>query len=259
MGKKLKSVLPIAAAVIGNAIAPGVGASIGSGLGTLASGGGIKNALLAGVGSSIGSSIGGSLTSKTIGSSLGIGGAAASTAGSLPWQTATNVIGQSTLPWAVASNSLGSIGSTIANTNLGSALGSFYGSNLATNALSEEEQKPKATAAADSQTAPLTPFQPKQEPQKDVPLSLSSLGSLTNAQQGSNLANQGVYGGGNGPDEQSYFMNLVNRRLVDESGNVDSDTSELLPIELSYLKRLGLGGYGNSRDLLEAMSKWKAA
>ena len=41
---------------------------------------------------------------------------------------------------------------------------------------------------------------------------------------------------------------------------IDSITNEInsLPgVESSYLQKLGLGGYNNSNDLLEAISKWK--
>jgi hypothetical protein len=235
--KKFKKIaLPIVGAIAGSAL-PGVGtalgASIGSSLGTLASGQGLQNALLAGAGNYVGASIGGSLFPQTLGQSLpfdavgGIGG------------TVADVFG-------------GQAANTLMNTSIGGALGGYYGSSLAQNSFGKQgEPTPQAPAGPD-------PFKPKREDQKDAPPSISGMGALTPEQQSTGLATQGVYGGGNGPDEQAYFANLINRRLVDESGGV-SDMSALKPIERSYLDRIGLGGYGNSMSLLEAMSKWRPA
>lgn len=102
------------------------------------------------------------------------------------------------------------------------------------------------------------PFAPSRQAQKELPSSLQGFGSLSPDQQASNIATQGTFGTGLGPQEQDYFLNLVNRQLVDETGGVQ-DLNTLNPIQNSYLSNLGLGGQSNSRNLLEAISKWKAA
>lgn len=152
----------------------------------------------------------------------------------------------------LGSAAVNAVGGNIANTSLGALAGGFAGNSIAS---SFAPQGVKGTQAAIGQP---TPFSPKQDNPAALPPSLSTLGGLTPIQQASNVATGGVYGGGNGPDEQSYFTNLINRQLVDQTGKV-SDLSTLNPIENSYLQQIGLGGYGNSQDLLKAISKFKPA
>lgn len=189
----------------------------------------LKAAGLAYAGSQVGNAVGGSL--GTVGSAFGDGA------------DVENTI-SSKLGNFVGSDTANTIGADIATTGIGKSLGQFAGNSIS-NSLS-----------APTPSTPSTPaFTPSQADAAAVPASLSSLSTLTLPQQASNVATQGVYGGGNGPDEQSYFANLVNRQLVDKSGNV-SDISTLDPIEKSYLSQLGLGQYSNSNDLLKAMSTW---
>lgn len=236
--KVKKYALPTIGAVLGSAILPGVGTSIGAsigagtgaaiggGLGGLAAGQSPSQALMTAGGSYLGSGIGSAIFPSSIGSALG------SSVSSGLGSTATNAI----------------LGSSI-----GGTLGAAYGSGLGNGGES-------FLGGGNMPNAPATiqPFKPTQQSQKELPSSLSAFGSLSPDQQSSNIATQGVYGGGNGPQEQEYFLNLVNRRLVDESGNT-SEQNTLKPIEQSYLQRLGLGGYGNTNNLLEAITKWKAA
>lgn len=156
---------------------------------------------------------------------------------------------KNTLGPSIGSSVANAVGSTVANTSLGSILGGYIGSNVADAISPQKSSNPTGQNAS-------TPFQPTQQSQASLPVSLQGLGGLTPMQQASNIATGGVYGGGQGPDEQSYFTNLVNRQLVDQTGKT-SDISTLNPIEQSYLKQLGLGGYGNSTDLLQAISKFK--
>lgn len=144
------------------------------------------------------------------------------------------------------------VGGTIANTGLGALGGGFAGNSLASSLAPENMKGRQAVAASGLPPA----FQPSQQAQSSLPMSLQSLGGLTPMQQATNVATGGVFGGGQGPDEQSFFTNLVNRQLVDSSGKVNN-LSTLNPIENSYLQQLGLGGYGNSTDLLQAISKFK--
>lgn len=207
-----------------------LGAALGSGVSSYTSNHNIGQALAAGLGSYAGGQIAGNLAPN-----LGTVGSTAFN--SLPGGTATNL-------------ALNAIPGEVANTSIGSIIGSNVGSDIGSNAFAKQ---PTPQFAADASPPP---FNPSQEEQQSTPASLTGLGSLTSDQQSTNLANQGTYGSGNGPEEQSYYLNLLNRRLVDSGGNT-SDASNLKPIEQSYLQRLGFGGYNNSRNLLEAISRWR--
>lgn len=240
--KKIKrAILPTVGAILGSAILPGVGTALGSGLGSLASGADLKGALLSAGGAYAGSAIGGNL--------FGAGGSVGNlgTVGSL-------LSGASNVGPQFISGIGTNLGAILGNAQIGSVLGGFAGSQYAENAMKDSEAKPQQLPAA----AGPDPFKPKQEAEKALPSSLSGFASLTPEQRTSALATQGVYGGGIGPQEQEYFLNQMNRKLVDPMGST-SDISGLAPIERSYLERLGLGGYGNTSSLLEAMSKWSYA
>lgn len=240
--KFLQNSLPTIGAIIGTSILPGIGTGVGAGLGEtgkdLAEGQGLGASLkqggLAGVGAYAGNALG-----DTLGGTLG---------------RTVGDIGVSNLPTgALGSYALNALPSSIANSSIGSIIGGSAGMNLASNAM---EPKRSSQETSPLSSTNVTPFTPSQQDEQQTPASLTSLGSLTDAQKSSTLASQGVYGGGNGPEEQSYFTNLLNRRLVDSGGNT-SDLSGVSPIEQSYLQKLGISGYGNSKDLLEAISKWK--
>ncbi len=233
MGHSLERIARYAAPIVGGLIGGPLGAAAGGAVagglgGNAPNGGGIagalRGALTAGAGSAIGGAIAPSLGNMgTVGGTLG----------------------------STASNALGS---TIANTGISNILGGYAGNSIAGSLADSlfpsqsdaEAPKPQAESA----------FSPSRQAQLDLPGSLAGYSSLTPDQQSSNLATQGVYGGGNGPQEQSYFQNLINRRLVDDSGNVDQNINDVSPIERSYLSQLGLGGSGNTSSILEAMSRW---
>jgi len=230
-GKIFKKVKRFALPAIGGII----GGPVGAGLGSLAAGGSIKDALLSGVGTYAGSSFGNSL----FGASGSIGNAG--TIGEL-FAGASNV-GPQFLNTGLGS----SIGASIANTGIGAAVGGFAGSQFAGNAMPDDMPEMAAAPAGPA------PFMPKQEEEQSAP---SSLAGLTPLQQSTNLATQGVYGGGTSPQDTSYFLNMMNRRLVDPAGKVN-EQNNFAPIETSFLDRLGLGGMKNSSSLLEAISKWR--
>lgn len=246
----LSKVVPIAAAFI-----PGIGPLASAAITAADSyGAGAKplRALEAGglnyAGNAIGSSIGNSLFPQTVGSELGGGVQAAGTAA-----TAANSIGP--FSFGDTGSSIGNfVGNTVANKSIGGALGGIAG-NIATSGLTAPQPQQQQAQADPNSLLPAA-FSPKNNPQLQLPGSLSGLSSLTPDQQTSNLATQGVYGGGLGPQEQQYFTGLVNNQLVDPSGKV-GNTSSLSPIENSYLGQLGFGGYSNSNDLLGAISNWQ--
>lgn len=238
MGKTIKTILPTVATVAGAYFGGPVGAAAGNSLAHVATGDSLSNSLKSGAltygGSEIGGAIGDKLGLGTIGSNFGSGANVENNIAN----AAGNFIGQ---------DSANALGGVIANTGIGTAAGGFAGNSLA-DSLSPSKTEPSGVA----------PFSPVRADQQNIPESLKGFGSLDANQQASNIATQGVYGQGNGPEEQGYFNNLINRTLVDPTGKVN-DISSLSPIDNSYLQKLGLGGYSNSNDLLEAMSKWKAA
>lgn len=240
IGKLLGSF--VAPLVGGLAFGP-IGAAVGSGAGTLASGGSIKDALISGGLSFAGGKIGGKLFPDAIGSSF----------------SPSNVAGPYTMPGvsALGSSAANAIGANIANTSIGSVLGTYAGNKFADNLTAPQEQA--GDFGPDLSLAPETvepePFAPKQDAQLSLPGSLTGFSSLDPAQLSSNLATQGVYGGGLGPEESAYFRNLINRRLVDETGMVDPDLSEINPIENSYLSQMGITG-SNPTSILEALSRY---
>jgi hypothetical protein len=222
--KKFKKfILP----AIGAVIAGPIGAAAGSAVSSYTSNHNIGQALAAG----FGSYAGGQIAGNVLGPSLG-------TVGSTAFDG---------LPSNALSNfALNSIPGELANTSIGSVIGSSVGSDLASNTFASSPSGPSGPAQ----------FTPQQGDPGETPASLTGLGSLTNDQQSTNLANQGTYGSGNGSQEQQYFLNLLNNKLVDESGHTN-DLGTLKPIEQSYLQKLGFGGYGDTSSLLEAISKWK--
>lgn len=190
----------------------------------------------------LGSKIGGSL-----GANLGtVGGAGA---GNSLATAASNGFGSLLGPTAgiAAGNAI----SNIAGTSIGAAIGGMAGENFGNQYNSSQlpAKKPMVSNGPD-------PFNPVQANAAAVPGSIAGMSNLTPTQQSTGLANQGTYGGGLGPEENSYFLNLENRKLVNPNGSTNP-LSSLQPIENSYLAKLGLGGYGNPTSLLQAISQWK--
>lgn len=244
MGNIFKAAAPIIGGIVGGP----VGAAIGGAAAGATGGGGLKGALIGGAtgyaGNVVGSSIGSSLSSslgKVGGTSLG--SLSSNSAGPYSFGNLGSVAGNS-------------IGNTVANTSIASALGSYAGNSIA-DSVGSSLFPQESMQDTSSDMGQAKPFQAARNAQLTTPNSLSGFDSLDDQQQGTNLATQGTYGGGLGGEEQSYFTNLINRRLVDDAGQVDSDLSEINPIEKSYLSQLGLN-QDNPQSLLEALSKWKA-
>lgn len=236
MGKALDTISNYAVPIIATAITgnPAIGAAA-AGANSYRQHGDIGSALFSAGGSYLGSQVGGSL----LGDTGSVGGAINDTFGT--------TIGQS-IPGNTVSNWIGNVAPSLATSSLSSAIGGFAGNSLAEGLVPPKD-------STQSESAGPAPFNPTRAADQSAPTSLTGFGALNPQQQSSNLATQGVYGGGNGPDEQNYFMNLMNHRLVDQSGGV-GDISNINPIENSYLSQLGLGGYSDSKNLLEAMSRW---
>lgn len=193
----------------------------------------------------------GSALASAGGSYLGanIGGALAGNVGGTVGNAVNSALGPE-----IGSVAGQALGSNIIGANLGATLGSFAGGHVGGDLASS--LVPQKTKNPTGESAGPAPFKPTRAGAlNNAPL---NLGGLTDIQQGTNLASQGVYGGGTGPEEQNYFLNLINRRLVDDSGNVDSDFGDINPTENSYLAQLGLGNKKTPNDLLQAISTWRA-
>lgn len=174
---------------------------------------------------------------------------------------AGNAVGSELGSNAFGNTSLGNLTSSAQNAfedSTGLAFGSTIGGALGTQA---------GGAVGDSVTNSLNPtqpdlggtgvpgFSPSKQPSMGLPQSLSQFGSLDPTQQATNIASKGVYGGGNGPDEQNYFLNLINRQLFDPSGNVAANTNNLAPVDMSYLNQLGISG-STPTDYLKGISQY---
>jgi hypothetical protein len=229
---------PLAGAALGSVV-PGIGtafgAALGSGLQAGISSGNPVSGLLAGGGSLLGGELLGGATGGLFGETPAnaLGGAfGGDTVGSFAplGSFAGNVLGSSTL-------------GSIAGSSLGSSFGSQLGDKL-------NPQTPDSSASGPAA------FQATRSPQMGLPQSLSQFGGLDPFQQATNIAAKGMYGAGNGSNENSYFLNLINRQLVDDGGNVGG-MDKLNPAESGYLSQIGLGGYNNSNDLLKGISQYQ--
>ena len=223
------------APIVLSAINPALGAAY-SGLNSFGETGNVGSSLARAGGSYVGGQLGsayGAGTGGTVGNAL---------------NTALgDTLGSAVLP---------SLGGKILGANLGSTVGGFLGSSVGADLASSLVPQKTANNVGEG-VASTAPFKASRAAPMEAPASIKGLGSLTDTQQSSNIATGGVYGGGQGPDEQNYFLNLINRRLVDDSGNVDSDFSDIGGVENSYLAQLGLGNKKNPNDLLSAISSWR--
>lgn len=91
-----------------------------------------------------------------------------------------------------------------------------------------------------------TPFKPKRPNEVAKPYDLFSksvggqtFSTLSPEQQRSYLATEGTYGAGLGDTEKNYYMNMLQRNLISDSGQL-GDMNSLSPIERNYLTRQGL-------------------
>lgn len=231
MGKRGGGFGSIIGSVLGGLAGGPVGAAIGSGLGTVATGGTPQQALLGAAGGLAGGAL--------LGGALGPAGTVASSLGS---------VGLGGVAQALPASLAGSSVSGLA----GQALGQQLGQSLAT----EPERRASGvlpTAITGQQTA--EPFNPQRPASMALPSSLSDLGGLSDIQQSTAIATKGVEGGGVGGEGQNYFLNLLQRRLVDQGGNL-AGYEQVNPIEEQFLQqRMGFQFSPNTRSLLEAIAR----
>lgn len=198
--------------------------------------------LISGAASGLGSYAGGELLGPEL---SGLGSSASNAAGAVTpgflGQTFGSTFGD------FAGNAIGSqtLGN-IAGSSIGGSLGQSVGKNIG-ESISPTQPDLGGTGVAG--------FSPSKQPALGLPQSLSQFGNLNPNQQATNIASQGVYGGGNGPQEQNYFLNLINRQLFDNSGNVAANTNGLAPVDMSYLNQLGISG-SSPTDYLKGISQF---
>lgn len=218
---------------LGTAGLGAIGSGIGSGLATGVETGNPVAGLGAGVLGGAGSYAGSELLGPALG---GLGGS-------------TNAVSGAAEPGLLGQSLGGFAGNATAGSLAGSAVGGSIGSDIG----GQAGQMLNPMASGGGQSTP--GFSPSMSPQAGLPQSLSQFGSLSPNQQASNIATKGVYGGGNGPDETNYFLNLLNRQQYDQGGNLGSSTNAS-PVEQSYLSQLGISGYNDPTSLLKGISQY---
>lgn len=141
-------------------------------------------------------------------------------------------------------------------------------SQLPNNYSNDSKTSAPAASAAPSASLPppdlgsvSQPFTPKRPDAAVQPFGLfnSSAGgqqfsTLDPTQQRSYLATQGSQGGGIGDDAKNYYLNLLQRNLIDENGQQQNMNTALLPVERNYLSTLGLPT-DNTQDFFQALQK----
>lgn len=144
------------------------------------------------------------------------------------------------------------IGALVNTFNTGTAVGKFFNSQQAPTASTPEMPTPSLGAVEQ----PFTPTR-GDEPTKPFDLFSRDVGgqafnTLDPMQQRSYLATQGSQGGGIGDEEKNYYLGLLKRNLIDESGQMQNMNTALLPVERNYLSRLGLPT-DNTTDFFRAL------
>lgn len=250
-----KSIWDTIAPVLGSVAAIGLGQPelLGPEFASLGLGAGGAAAIGSGVGSGLATGV--ETGNPIAGLGAGVLGGAGSYAGSTLLgpelsglgSTANNVSGGTT-PGLLGQN----LGSWAGNATLGNLAGGAIGGDIGSSVGAQAGQMINPMSAGNSSPQG---FQPSMSPSVGLPQSLSQFGSLSPNQQASNIATKGVYGGGNGPDETNYFMNLLNRQQFDQNGNLGQSTN-VSPIEQSYLSQLGISNYSNPTGLLQGISQY---
>lgn len=225
--KIFKKVLPIAATVAGYALGGPAGGAAGSALGTKLAGGSNTQALLAAGGSYLGG--------RYLGSGSG------DVAGNLSQYGVTRSIADSLAGTSLGGISYPALTGSLTGMGIGGAVG---GAAIAPEVASGSTAIPSFENINISRPGEMS-----------LPGGMESLGGLSDRQKATNLATRGVEGGGLSPTERDFYINLQQRRLQDDQGNL-ADISELTPIEQTYFKQgLGLQFQPNTRSILESLAR----
>lgn len=237
---------PVAGAALGSIIpglGTGIGAALGAGLGSGVSTGARTGNPLSGALAGLGSAGGSFLGSQFLGPELaGLGSGTSEISGGATPGFLGQTFGDTFGDFAgnsISNQTLGSLAGGAAGSSIGSSAGSMAGGML--NSPNSGNQMSFG-------------FTPSAQQAQGLPQSLSQFAGLSPNQQASNIATKGVYGGGNGPDETNYFMNLMNRSLF-SNGSMASDTSGINPTQMNYLNQLGVSG-SSPTDLAKGISSY---
>ena len=112
------------------------------------------------------------------------------------------------------------------------------------------------TLLSNTQTTPTTSTTASRPDAMQLPDSLRALQGLTEGQQRSAIATDALYGLGADQGARNYYLNMLQRSLVDDQGNVGA--FDVLPIESNYLQSLGLP-ISSAQDFLSGLARLYAA
>lgn len=93
--------------------------------------------------------------------------------------------------------------------------------------------------------------------QMALPGQLSALQGLSDQQQRTAIATDALYGAGADPESRNYYLNNLQRTLMNDQGQAQG-FENLLPIERNFLQSLGLP-IGNQQDFLSGLARYYAA
>jgi hypothetical protein len=229
--KVAKAVAPIAVGFI-----PGVGpiasAAMGAGIGALG-GGGIKGAITGGLSGYGGSGLASGLRA----------------AGSLP---TAGVIGpQSGTIFGGVSNVLkgspGAFGALTSGISGGGLLDNASKIMQAMSVIAPQKQSIANQRIGDPSTPAVKDFTPKKQEAMSRPASLNEFAGFSPEQERSALATKGI-NSGLGAEENAYYINLLNRTMIGDGGEVNRSSQDfLMPIESQYFSRRGK----NTSDIIK--------
>ena len=218
--KIFKAVAPIALNFIPG-VGPALSAAAGAYLGSRDGGG-----VLGGITGAAGGYFGGAAAKGALSGFAGIGpGMAGGFGGAL-----TGAAGGLSSAAGYLGGALGLSGGTVGNaSNILGALGMF---GTPSGSIGNQKQ-----ALAGQKTE--IPFKAKRPDEMARPANLNAMAGFSPEQERSALATQGM-NGGLGGQEQSYYDNLVQRALIADGGQINTENpNSLLPIESSYYSRRG--------------------
>lgn len=122
--------------------------------------------------------------------------------------------------------------------------------------------KPKAadmpsTAPIGPQNAPLPTSRPDEA---SLPSGLGQFAGLNPLQTTSGIATEGLYGGGTSGPENNYFINMLQRQLINDKGGYEDYSQNVNPTSEAFLhNNLGLQFDPNTTSLLQSIANRNAA
>jgi hypothetical protein len=92
-----------------------------------------------------------------------------------------------------------------------------------------------------------------------LPQNLNDYAGLSDIQQRSGLATRATQGEGLDDEGKKYYLNLLQRKLMDDQGNISNDNFQgVLPVERNYLQSIGLP-IGSGEDFMGGLARYYAA